>query len=136
MPEEYPIPTAPVNQFPSDPDKAIHGHSGRRPNPRVLVRGDVVWQPSMEQPEEAFNLSSSYETIPDEAPPELEAKCWAPSWRRMCKVLLRNDYWGQGIGFSQHKSHAYKQYLDLMRRRRAKWNVTDEQLALTELVPA
>lgn len=33
-----------------------------------------------------------YKTIPDEAPPELEAKCWAPSWRRMCKVLLRKAF--------------------------------------------
>jgi predicted phosphoadenosine phosphosulfate sulfurtransferase len=44
-----------------------------------------------------------YKTIPDEAPPELEANCWAPSWRRMCKVLLRNDYWCKGLGFSQPK---------------------------------
>jgi len=29
--------------------------------------------------------------IPDEAPKVLEDKQWAPSWKRMCKVLLRND---------------------------------------------
>lgn len=39
-----------------------------------------------------------YATIPDESPPELEAKCWAPSWRRMCKCLLRNDYFCKGLG--------------------------------------
>lgn len=72
--------------------------------------------------------------IPDEIDYALEAKRLAPSWRRVCKTLLRNDYWGKGIGFSQHKSAAYKQYLDLMRRRREKWNVSDDQLALTELV--
>lgn len=68
--------------------------------------------------------------IPDEIDYALEAKKLAPSWRRVCKTLLRNDYWGKGIGFSQHKSHAYKQYLDLMRRRRAAWNVNDDQLSL------
>ncbi len=60
--------------------------------------------------------------IPDEAPYEVEAARKAPSWRRFCKALLRNDYWCKGLGFTQHKSAAYKKYLDLMRRRREKWN--------------
>jgi predicted phosphoadenosine phosphosulfate sulfurtransferase len=51
-----------------------------------------------------------YETIPDEAPPELEAKCWAPSWRRMCRVLLRNDWWCKGLGQAQPKSEAWQKY--------------------------
>lgn len=57
-----------------------------------------------------------YTTIPDEAPPELEAKCWAPSWRRMCKVLLRNDYWCKGLGQTQPKSEAYKKFLTMKGR--------------------
>jgi predicted phosphoadenosine phosphosulfate sulfurtransferase len=69
--------------------------------------------------------------IPDEAPYELEAQRLAPSWRRVCKTLLRNDYWGKGIGFSQHKSAAYVKYQALMRRRREAWGVTEGQLALT-----
>jgi predicted phosphoadenosine phosphosulfate sulfurtransferase len=60
--------------------------------------------------------------IPDEAPYELEAKRKAPSWRRICKSLLRNDYWCKGLGFSQQKSTAYEMYLDLMRRRKKEWN--------------
>lgn len=48
-----------------------------------------------------------YAEIPDEAPPELEARQWAPSWRRMCKVLLRNDYWCKGLGQTQPKSEAW-----------------------------
>lgn len=51
-----------------------------------------------------------YQTIPDEAPAELEAKQWAPSWRRMCKVLLRNDYWCKGLGQTQPKSDAWLKY--------------------------
>jgi predicted phosphoadenosine phosphosulfate sulfurtransferase len=66
--------------------------------------------------------------IPDEAPYELEAKRIAPSWRRVCKSLLRNDYWCKGLGFSQHKSAAYSRYLDLMGRRREAWNIPDGQL--------
>lgn len=59
-----------------------------------------------------------YEIIPDESPSELEAKCWAPSWRRMCKVLLRNDYWCKGLGQAQPKSEAYQKYKDLMKEKR------------------
>lgn len=51
-----------------------------------------------------------YDVIPDEAPPELEANAWAPSWRRMCKTLLRNDWWCKGLGFTQPKSEAWMKY--------------------------
>ena len=63
------------------------------------------------------------EGIPDEAPYDIEAARKAPSWRRVCKSLLRNDYWTKGLGFTQHRSAAYGKYLDLMRRRRATWNL-------------
>ena len=66
--------------------------------------------------------------IPDEAAYEMEAARRAPSWRRVCKTLLRNDYWGKGLGFTQHKSAAYQKYLDLMRRRREAWGTSQEQL--------
>lgn len=66
--------------------------------------------------------------IPDQAPYELEAAREAPSWRRVCKSLLRNDYWCKGLGFSQHKSPAYTRYLELMKRRKESWGV--EQMAL------
>lgn len=56
--------------------------------------------------------------IPDEAPFELEAARRVPSWRRVCKSLLRNDFWCKGLGFTQHKAHAYEGYMDLMRRRK------------------
>lgn len=59
--------------------------------------------------------------IPDEADKALEMKRDVPSWRRVCKSLLRNDYWCKGLGFSQHKTGAYKKYLDLMRRRKEEW---------------
>lgn len=56
--------------------------------------------------------------IPDEAPYILESKKLVPSWRRVCKSLLRNDYWCKGLGFTQHKTEAYQKYLDLKRKRR------------------
>jgi predicted phosphoadenosine phosphosulfate sulfurtransferase len=59
-----------------------------------------------------------YSTIPDESPVELEAKCWAPSWRRMCKVILRNDYWCKGLGQTQPKSEAYCKFKEIQKRRK------------------
>lgn len=59
-----------------------------------------------------------YCNIPDEAPLELENKCWAPSWRRMCKVLLRNDYWCKGLGQTQPKSDAYLQFKEIKEKRK------------------
>ena len=60
-----------------------------------------------------------YDTIPDEAPHELEVKCWAPSWRRMCKAILRNDYWCKGLGQSQPKSEAYQKFKSIKEKRKA-----------------
>lgn len=51
--------------------------------------------------------------LPDEVPLVLENKHWAPSYRRLCKVLLRNDYWCKGLAFTQPKSTAYGKFLEL-----------------------
>lgn len=59
--------------------------------------------------------------IPDEADYRMEAERKAPSWRRLVKSLLRNDYWCKGLGFTQHRSEAYEKYLNLMKRRKEKW---------------
>lgn len=58
-----------------------------------------------------------YKKIPDEAPIELENKCWCPSWRRMCKVILRNDYWCKGLGQTQPKSDAYQRFKEIKKRK-------------------
>ncbi len=51
-----------------------------------------------------------YTTIPQEAPHDLEVKCRAPSWRRLCRTLLRNDYWCKWLWQTQPKSEAYLKY--------------------------
>lgn len=58
-----------------------------------------------------------YSKVPDEAPLELENKCWVPSWRRMCRVILRNDYWCKGLGQTQPKSDAYILYKKIKAKR-------------------
>jgi len=71
------------------------------------------------------------EGIPDEADYAMEVKRDVPSWRRICKALLRNDYWAKSLGFTQHKSAAYQKYLDLMRRRRSEKKVANSVSDIT-----
>lgn len=58
--------------------------------------------------------------IPDEGPTNTRE---VPSWARIVKTLLRNDYWCKGLSFSQHKSGAYTKYLETMKARRSKWKL-------------
>lgn len=58
--------------------------------------------------------------IPDEGPMTDKSN---PSWTRICKALLRNDYWCKGLSFTQHKTEAYEKYKKLMKRRRMEWKL-------------
>jgi len=61
--------------------------------------------------------------IPDEASIDEEAHKKTPSWRRICKALLRNDYWCKGLSFTQTKAEAYERYLKIMKKRRQQWKM-------------
>lgn len=47
------------------------------------------------------------------------------SWRRVCKMLLKNDYWAKTLSFSPTKADAYMKYKKLMERRRREWGIFD-----------
>lgn len=47
--------------------------------------------------------------IPDFADMKQESAKKIPSWRRICKVLLKNDYWCKGLSFAQTKRELEKQ---------------------------
>ncbi|MGL5979706.1 MAG: DUF3440 domain-containing protein, partial [Phocaeicola sp.] len=47
--------------------------------------------------------------LPDFDDPKKEASRKVPSWRRICKVLLKNDYWCKGLSFAQTKREMEKQ---------------------------
>jgi len=53
--------------------------------------------------------AQGYPKVPDTADAKLEAARKAPSWRRICKVLLKNDYWCKGLSFSQTKREMERQ---------------------------
>ena len=50
-----------------------------------------------------------FQEIPQEADPKLESCRKAPSWRRICKTLLKNDYWCKGLSFGQTKRDMERQ---------------------------
>ncbi len=50
---------------------------------------------------------------------KLENSGKVPAWRKICKTLLRNDYWCKGLGFSPTKTSAYKKYLEFHKKKRA-----------------
>lgn len=58
--------------------------------------------------------------IPDEGPATSNK---VPSWTRICRALLRNDYWCKGLSFSQHKTEAFAKYQKLMKKRRQEWGL-------------
>lgn len=63
-------------------------------------------------------MQRGYKKIPDEAPHSLEVKCWAPSWKRMVRCILRNDYYCKGLGQTQPKSEAYEKWKSIKYKRK------------------
>jgi len=57
--------------------------------------------------------------VPDDGPLDKSQ----PSWKRICKALLRNDYWCKGLSFSQHRSGAYEKYIKRIKKRRREWGL-------------
>jgi len=61
----------------------------------------------------------------DDGPVEQGTEPCHANWKRICKVLLRNDYWCRGLSFGMHKSGAYERYRRIMKRRRAQWGIME-----------
>lgn len=64
--------------------------------------------------------------VPDFAEARLESQGKVPTWRKVVKTFLKNDYWCKGLGFSPTKSQAYEKYLALSKKRRQEWNIFPE----------
>jgi predicted phosphoadenosine phosphosulfate sulfurtransferase len=61
--------------------------------------------------------------IPETASKTQERLDEIPSWRKICKTLLRNDYWCVWLGFQQTKSNSYETYMSLMKKKRQEWGI-------------
>lgn len=62
------------------------------------------------------------EDIPDEQEKDLGVKD-IPSWRRICKTIIKNDYWCRSLSFSPTKSAHYERYLSRIKEKRKEWNI-------------
>jgi len=64
----------------------------------------------------------------DEADPKLESARKAPSWRRVAKVILKNDRICKGLSFGQQTSTmtSWERYKRIMKRRRQTWGIFAE----------
>lgn len=60
--------------------------------------------------------------IPDTQPGDTGSKD-VPSWRRICKVLLNNDYWCRALSFSPTKTSNYQRYHDRIKNKRNEWGI-------------
>ena len=63
-------------------------------------------------------MQRGYTKIPDQAPHDLEIKSWAPSWKRMSRCILRNDYYCKGLGQTQPLSEAYEKFKAIKHKRK------------------
>ncbi|WP_421185554.1 phosphoadenosine phosphosulfate reductase [Aeromonas enteropelogenes] len=46
-----------------------------------------------------------------------------PSWRRICKTILKNDYWCKMLSFSPNKTNNYKRYHERIKGLREQWKI-------------
>ena len=67
------------------------------------------------------------ETV-DEADPKLESARKVPSWRRIVKVILKNDRLCKGLSFAQQTSKpgSFEKYKKVMQKRRVRWGIFAE----------
>lgn len=66
--------------------------------------------------------------IPDEADPKAEAARKAPSWRRICKMILKNDRMCKALGFGQTKPEHYERYLKVQKHKESLWRTANNGL--------
>ena len=62
------------------------------------------------------------EKVPDEQPGDQQSRD-VPSWRRICRCLLKNDYWCRTLCFAPTRTEHYRKYCELMARRREQWKL-------------
>ena len=62
--------------------------------------------------------------FPDDIPDEQEKDLGyrdIPSWRRICKTLLKNDFWCRMLSFSPTQPKHYERYCRLVSNKRKEW---------------
>lgn len=64
--------------------------------------------------------------FPDDIPDEQENDLGyrdIPSWRRICKTIIKNDFWCKTLSFSPTRSEHYERYCRNISQKRTEWGV-------------
>lgn len=62
------------------------------------------------------------ETVPDEQENDTGSRD-IPSWRRICRTIIKNDYWCRSLSFSPNKPSGYARYMLRMKNKRQEWGI-------------
>lgn len=62
------------------------------------------------------------EGIPEEQDGDTGSKD-IPSWKRVCRTLIRNDYWCRTLSFSPNKAHCCARYRERIQKQRKEWGL-------------
>lgn len=63
---------------------------------------------------------------PDDIPDEQENDMGyrdIPSWRRICKTIIKNDFWCRTLSFSPNKPSNYARYVQRIKEQRKEWGL-------------
>ncbi|MGR7464184.1 phosphoadenosine phosphosulfate reductase [Klebsiella aerogenes] len=69
-----------------------------------------------------YRSNKGLDDIPDEQDKDLGSRD-IPSWRRICKVIIKNDYWCRMLSFSPTHPQNYKQYCERIAKKRTEWGI-------------
>lgn len=69
-----------------------------------------------------FKTRGYPEDIPDAQDNDLGYRD-IPSWRRICKTIIKNDFWCKALSFSPTKSAHYERYCKNIEKKRAEWRI-------------
>lgn len=63
------------------------------------------------------------EGIPDQQDNDLGYRDTIPSWRRICKTIIKNDFWCKTLSFSPTRPQHYERYCRNISQKRNSWGV-------------
>ena len=64
--------------------------------------------------------------FPDDIPDEQENDSGGkdiPSWRRICKTLIKNDFWCRTLSFAPNRPMHYMRYCENLKKKRNEWGI-------------
>ena len=87
---------------------------------KLLLYGRHAMQKKIKRYLDKWSKQGYPDGIPDEAPAKLEHLGKVPSYRMICRAILKNDLTLSSLGFAKPKSELYSMYKKIELAERAK----------------